>query len=80
MSSMSCTRAPDDLRLEVLLDGGGDGQRTLGEGGAAQPVEVWLIGLDLDDHQPDPFRRGENHPHVADTGSASSAAIPGCWQ
>src|SRR5215208_1118349 len=35
-------RAPDDLRLDVLLDRGGDSQRTLGEGGAAETVEAWL--------------------------------------
>ena len=73
-------RASDDLRLQVLLNGGGDHKRTLGEGGAAQPVEFWFISLDLDDHQPDPFRRGENHPHVANTGTPSSAAVPGWWQ
>jgi hypothetical protein len=73
-------RAPDDLWLEVLFDRGGDGQRTLSEGGAAETVEAGLIGLDLDDHQPDPFRRGENHPHVADAGSARTAhVIPG-WR
>jgi hypothetical protein len=73
-------RAPDDLRLHILLDRGGDSQRTLSERGAAESVEVWLVGLDLDDYEANSFRRGENHPHVADPGSASITLIPGWWQ
>src|SRR3954451_20588542 len=73
-------RSAHDLRLEVLLDGGGHGQRVLGEGGASQSIEVWLIGLDLDDDEANSFRRGKNHPYVADAGSVSAAAIPGRWQ
>ena len=54
----------DEERAEVLLDGGDDGERTLGEGGAAEAVESGLVGLDLDDHEPDAVGRGADRLDV----------------
>ena len=58
--------AADEERLQVLLDGGLDDQRALGEGGAAEAVQARLAGHDLDDDEADAVGRGEDRLDVGD--------------
>ena len=58
--------APDEKRLEVLLDGGLHHQGALGEGGAAIADQARFARHDLHDDQSDPVRRGEDGLDVGD--------------
>jgi hypothetical protein len=58
--------AADEERLQILLDGRDDGQRALGERGASEAVELGLVGLDLDDHEPYSLRRRADRCYVRD--------------
>ena len=51
---------------EVLVHGGGDGQRPLRKRGAPEAVQSRLAGLDLHHAQPDPLRRRENRFDILD--------------
>ena len=57
--------AADHERFEVLLDRRDHRLRPLGKGRAADAIEPRLGRFDLDDHQPDAIRRGQNHLHIA---------------
>ncbi len=72
--------APDEERLQVLLDRRLDDQRALGEGGAAPADQSRLGRLDLHHDQPDPVGRGQDGLDVADldgTGAAHRLRVGG---
>ena len=73
MSSISSALRPIRKGLRYLSTAVCDRERPLRERGAAQPVEARLARQHLDDHQPDPVRRGEDRPHVGDLQRRESA-------
>ena len=67
--------AADELGPQVLLNGSGHRQRSLGERRATEAIELWLVGLDLHHDKPDVVRSGQDYAHISNAGTRV-ATIP----
>src|SRR5205085_7104735 len=64
-----------EKRLEVLIDGSFDDASTLGERGAAKPIEAGFVGQHLDDDQADAARSSEYGLDICDLDSLQLLAV-----